>query len=281
MAKRKKKAQNGGLFAILRILLAFGLAGLALAVFVLSERFVKNSQQHETGPLVFEKVPKWVDQALLSQVYAAIGGPRTFQLEENTASLVVEGLASVAWLDQVEARVTHRDIKVRAHWRKPLAQVKSGSMAFYVDTQGVVLNVIDLSLPIVTIRGIRVRQMPPAGTVLAQDDLFAALGLISLFDRMDKRMCPEKPLLAEIGSIDMANFQGHRNQSDPHIVLLTRDETPIHWGAELGAAGKYLEQSDETKLANLYTYYNDCGTLLGENAKYINLRDSRREIPLP
>jgi len=281
MAKRKKKAQDSGLFTILKILLAFGLAGLILAVFVLSERFVKSSQQHETGPLVFENVPRWVDEALRSQVYAAIGGSRTFRLEENMASLVVEGLEAVAWLHQIQARVTHRDIRVSAQWRKPLAQFESGSTAFYVDTDGVVLDRIDLDLPIVTIRGVRVRQRPAAGTVLEKDDLFAAIGLISLLNRMDKRLCPDKPLLAEIDAIDMTNFQGHQNQSNPHIVLVTKDKTPIHWGAELGAWGKYLELSDEKKLANLYGYYKDCGTLLGEDSKYINLRDSRHEIPLP
>jgi len=254
---------------------------LVLAVFVLSERFVKSSKQHETGPLAFENVPKWVDQALLSQVYEAIGGSREFQLEENMASLVVEGLEAVAWLDQIEARITHRDIRVRAHWRKPLAQVKSGSTAFCVDADAVVLDVIELDLPIVTIRGVRVRQMPPVGTVLAKDDLSAAIGLISVLSRMDKRLCPDEPLLAEIDALDMANFQGRRNQSDPHIVLVTKDGTPIHWGAELGASGKYFEQSDKEKLANLYGYYKDCGTLLGEDSKYINLRDSRHEIPLP
>ena len=197
------------------------------------------------------------------------------------ASLVVEGLNAVAWLDQVEARVTHRDIKVRAHWRKPLARVKSGSATFYVDTDGVVLDPLALDLPIVTIQGVRVRQVPAAGTVLQKDDLFAAIGLIFVLDQMEKLECPEKPLLAEIDRIDIDNFQGRENQSDPHIVLVTKDETPIHWGAELKAGGTYLEQTDRTKLAALYTYYKECGTLLGENAKYINLRDSRREIPLP
>ncbi len=281
MAKRKKKAQDSGLFTILKILLAFGLAGLILAVFVLSERFVKSSKQHETGPLVFENVPKWVDQALRSQVYEAIGGSRELQLEENMASLVVEGLEAVAWLHQIKARVTHRDIRVSAEWRKPLARIESGSTAFYVDTDGVVLDPIDLDLPIVTIRSVRVRQRPAAGTVLDKDDVFAAIGLISLLNRMDKHMCPDRPLLAEIDAIDMANFQGRRNQSDPHIVLVTKDKTPIHWGAELGAYSQYLELSDDIKLGNLYGYYNDCGTLLGQEAKYINLRDSRREIPLP
>lgn len=281
MARQNKKRQNQGLLSIFKSLLVFGLAGLVLAVFVFAERFVDSEQPPGTGPLVFEHVPKWVDQNLLTQVYDAIGGSRTFPLEENMASLVVEGLRAVAWLDQIKARVTHRDIRVTAQWRKPLVRVKSGSTEFLLDGQGVVLNPIALNLPIVTIRNIRVRQKPPAGAVLEQDDLSAAVNLIGVLDKMDKLECPDDPLLAEIAYIDMANFQGQRNRSEPHIVLVTKDDTPIHWGAALGDSGKFLEQSDEKKLATLYTYYNDCGTLLGGNAKFINLRDSRREIPLP
>ena len=281
MARRKKTQQKQGLLSIFKILLVFGLAGLVLAIFVYAERFVESEQPPGTGPLIFEDVPKWVDQNLMNQVYAAIGGSRTFPLEENMASLVVEGLQAVAWLDQIKARVTHSDIRVTAQWRKPLVRVKSGSTEFLLDGQGVVLNPIALNLPIVTIRNIRVRQKPPAGTVLEQDDLSAAVNLIGVLDKMDKLECPDDPLLAEIAYIDMANYQGLRNRSEPHIVLVTKDDTPIHWGAELGASGKFLEQSDEKKLATLYTYYNDCGSLLGGNAKFINLRDSRREIPLP
>ena len=227
MAKRKKKAQNGGLFSILKILLAFGLTGLVLAVFVFCERFVNSQQPHGTGPLVFENVPQWVDEALLSQVYAAIGGSRTFRLEENMASLVVEGLDAVAWMHQVEARVTHRDIRVRAQWRKPLARIKSSAATFYLDADGVVLDPVALDLPIVTIHGASVRQAPAAGTVLEKDDLFAAIGLIFVLDQMDKLECPGQPLLAELDRIDISNFQGREDPGDPHIVLVTKDETRI------------------------------------------------------
>ena len=42
----------------------------------------------------------------------------------------------------------------------------------------------------------------------------------------------------------------------------------------------YLEATDEDKLAKLYGYYEEFGTLL-KGAKYINLRDPRDKIPLP
>ena len=97
---------------------------------------------------------------------------------------------------------------------------------------------------------------------------------------MDKEITPTKPLLREIASIDMENYNGRKSRSRPHIVLFTRDNTEIQWGAELGAWQKYLESTDEQKLAKLYGYYQANNTL-SAGVKYINLRDPRDNIPLP
>jgi hypothetical protein len=44
--------------------------------------------------------------------------------------------------------------------------------------------------------------------------------------------------------------------------------------------GQHLEATDEDKLAKLYGYYKEYGSLMGR-AKYINLRDPQDKIPLP
>jgi len=62
--------------------------------------------------------------------------------------------------------------------------------------------------------------------------------------------------------------------------LYAKDNTEIIWGAEVGKWQRYLESTDEQKLANLYSYYKEYGTLLN-SAKYINLRDPQDNIPLP
>ena len=64
------------------------------------------------------------------------------------------------------------------------------------------------------------------------------------------------------------------------IPLLAEDNTEITWGAEVGKWQLHLESTDEQKLAKLYGYYKDYGTLSGD-AKYINLRDPQDNIPLP
>jgi hypothetical protein len=90
----------------------------------------------------------------------------------------------------------------------------------------------------------------------------------------------EKPLLYEIDSIDVSNFNGRQNSSFPHIVLYAKDDTEIIWGAEIGAWQRYLEATDEEKLAKLYSHYEEYGSLLN-NVKYINLRDPQDSILLP
>ena len=96
---------------------------------------------------------------------------------------------------------------------------------------------------------------------------------------MDAVVCPDKPLLREIDRIDVSNFDGRKNKLRPHIVLYTKDNTQIIWGAEIGTWQRHLESPDDDKLAKLYTYYQQNGTLSG--VKYINLRDPQQTIYLP
>ena len=101
-----------------------------------------------------------------------------------------------------------------------------------------------------------------------------------MLSRRDQLETSQKPLLSEIASIDVSNFNGRKNNSHAHIILYAKDYTEIMWGAEVGKWQQYLESTDEQKLAKLYSYYKEEGTLLGR-AKYINLRDPKYKVPLP
>jgi hypothetical protein len=122
--------------------------------------------------------------------------------------------------------------------------------------------------------------MPPAGEVWQRDDLAAAVEILDRLDHMDKAITPNKPLLFEVDRIDVSNFNGRQNKRYAHIILYSKDNSQIIWGAELGTWQRHLESTDEEKLAKLYSYYKDYGTLSG-GARYINLRDPRDKIPLP
>jgi hypothetical protein len=171
-------------------------------------------------------------------------------------------------------------VLIEARWRKPLALVKSGSQNFYVDDELVVLDFVPIpNLPIVGIEGLSAR-VPSQGEVWQSDDLDAAVTILAKLDQMDKSVTPDKPLLYEIDRIDVSNFNGRKNSRFPHIVLYTKDDTEIIWGAEFGTWQRYLETTDEEKLAKLYAYYKEYGSLSG-GVKYINLRDPQDNISQP
>ena len=279
MAKKKNK-NTQRIYSILKILVIFGFIGILSTAFVFAERYVKSMHEAKTGKLIFENTPVWVNKHLLNQAYKAVGGD-CFRLEQQgLTEAIARRLASVPWLHNTRVQVAKDSIRVNTKWRRPIGVVKSEYVHFYVDEDLVVLDTVSLDLPIVTIKGVQFRRKPASGTVVRTEDLSMAVELLAVLGRMDQKENMSKPLLAEIDRIDVGNFQGRRNAKKPHIVLFAKDQTPIIWGAELRAAGKYLQNSDKTKLANLYTYYRVYGSLMG-NAKYIDLRYSQYEVPIP
>lgn len=248
-----------------------------------AEHYLRSARSSEVSPIVLVDVPSWVPSNLRAKVIASAG--KNLKLndpaEGRTARTVAQNLASMAWLDRVNVRVAPEGIRIEARWRKPLALIKTDRTSFYIDAGRVVLDFVEMpGLPVVTIKGVSLPREPRSGQTFEQDDLTAAMELLALLDRMDKDLVPHKPLLGLIDGVDVSNFNGRKNASDPHIVLYTKDNTQIIWGAEIGAWARHFEAKDEDKLAKLYTYYKEHGTLSTE-AKYINLRDPQDKIPQP
>ena len=106
------------------------------------------------------------------------------------------------------------------------------------------------------------------------------MDILYRLDRMDSLVTAEKPLLFEIDSIDVSNFDGRYSPNKPHIELYAKDGTRIVWGAEIGKWSEHLEVTDTEKIGRLYNFYKQNGTLLG-TAKYINLCDPQDYIPQP
>ncbi len=270
-------------FAATVVIAAFGIT----IGFLSLDRYVRtttNTQNETSITIELVNPPAWINEPLREKIYSAIlADGKNIKLKEDTARIVQENLKrEVAWLQKVTVRTTHNKIIVEADYRKPMALVKSGFQKFYVDSDLVVLDYIPMQeLPTVEVKGLPlVTRTPPVGKVWQQDDLAAAVAILERLDRMDNLVSPDKPLLSEIQSIDVINFKGRENKRAPHIILYARDNTVIIWGAELGAWAQHLEATDQEKLAKLYEYYKEYGTLLG-GVKYINLRDPGRNIPLP
>ena len=288
MNKGKKRPKVGwdssSLTGTLTVLAIVGIfAALGIGIVFLDKYVRKTAPVRETITLELVGVPAWVNDQLKEKVYAAVRAEgEELKLDENTAVLVQHNIVQrVAWLADVRVQTTHNGLRIEGRWRKPLVLVKSGLRKSYVDDEQVVLDFVPMpNLPIVEVKGLPTTKPTQPGEVWQRDDLAAAVAILSRLDRMDELTTPDKPLLYEIDSIDVSNFNGRKNTGLPHIVLYTKDGTEVIWGAEIGMWGQHLETTDEDKLAKLYGYYKEYGSLEG-GAKYINLRDPQDRIPLP
>ena len=266
--------------AVLCVVVAIGFG------FVILDKYVEKREPVSRAALVpkLPDVPEWVSERLKEKVIVAaqIDAAGAY-LGADTARTIQENIESTfAWLDEVRVQVTNENILISADWRKPLALVKAGERTVYLDADMVVLDYLEMpKLPIVRIKGLLFETLlPQPGRVWKADDAAAAVALADRLDQMDKSVAADKPLLYEIERIDVSNFNGRENERFAHIVLYTKDNTEIIWGAELGTWQRYLEATDEEKLTNLYAYYKEYGSLLG-GAKYINLQYSQTRVSLP
>jgi len=268
--------------AILKVVAVIGFLAASGAFLRYAEAYVKTITPTDEGSLVLVGVPKWADINLTERVAEVAGGKR-FPLTEETASVLARNLAPLAWLDDVDIQVMHNSVRVKARWRKPVAliDIPEDRSKIYVDADLVVLDYLPMPhLPIVEIKGVGLKVVPLPGQVFDQQDLAAGVALVVLLHRMDEQVMPKNPLLEHVASIDVRNFNGRKNPREPHIVLRSKDGTQILWGAEIGEWTKHLEATDEQKLAKLYAYYRDYGSL-SAGAKYINLRDPQDKVPQP
>lgn len=271
------------LLKVTAVLVIFGGAGFGFYYLEKYTRKVDPVEQKRAGIELCD-VPEWVNETLKDKLYTAAKGDRKkLQLSDDAAQFVQRNIKSkMAWLDNVVVQTTDQVIRVKGNWRKPLAMIDTGHEKFYVDQQLVVLDYVPMPhLPIVQVTGLsHMGSIPEPGQVWRQDDLSAAIAIVARLDRMDKLVTAKKPLLFQIDSIDVSNFDGRKSNKQPHIVLRAKDSTEVIWGAQIGAWQRYLEAPDEEKLAMLYEYYKENGSLMGA-AKYINLRDPRNRITQP
>jgi hypothetical protein len=293
-SRKKKKADSSRLLSGLKIVFTATLILVVLvclvaaagAGFVVLENYTKKTVpvRERIGTLELLEAPIWVNKALQEKVYqAARANGEDLRLDEDVARSVHDNLVShVAWMEQVQVKTTHDSIRIKAQWRKPLAMVAYGAKKFYVDSKLTVLDYVRLSeLPIVEVKGLApVPRIPRAGEKFQKDALVEAIVIIDLLDKMDKIVTPDKPLLFEIKSIDVSNYNGLRSNGSPHIVFYTTNNTKVIWGAEYGKWQRHMESTDKQKIAKLYEHYKEYGTL-NTGVKFIKLCDPQDNIPLP
>lgn len=291
MATQKKKIKvqrqnSASLTGVLKMFLLLAvLAGICVG-FVHLEKYVNRviAVSDRTAYLDIVNIPDWVTEPLIARLRtAAVAGGLELKLDEDAAMMVRQNIETqMSWLENVRVQITHESICVECGWRKPAAVIAAGEDKFYIDAKMAVMDFVDMpELTIVEIKGLHdVKQMPPAGATWQREDAAAALAIILLLEKMDTTVTPEKPLLKEIASVDVGNFNGRQSRSRPHIVLYAKDGTEIIWGAEFGTWQRYMEAPDDEKIAKLYGHYKEFGSLLN-GVKFINLRESPNRIPQP
>ena len=260
---------------------------LVLAGFAFLDGYVKTQTTGSSGNRTIElvgEVPNWVSEEIKNRIYAAATAEANNSAndDEKIAASAQRNIAKlVPWLADAKVQTTHKSILITGRWRKPLLLVTAEKNKFFIDADLVILDYSPLgNLPVINVTGLELSKIPPTpGKVWQGDDLAAAMAVLNRLSRMDIAVSPDKPLLRQIDRIDVANFEGRKNKREPHISLYTKDATQIIWGAELGTWQRHLESPDDDKLAKLYTYYQQYGTLSG--VKYINLRDPQQKIYLP
>ena len=276
------------------------LAGIAIG-FVYLDKYVRNVSpvSYRIGLLELMGAPEWISDELLEAIASAAGG-KEFALDKGSAKLVAENLSRFEWLyDIKKVRTTEKTLRVEAQYRRPLAVVNfSRAESCYLAWPGIddkmldkgykgaiVLSHVPVSkLPLVEITGFSGRSDHPAGSVWRDEDIVSAVELLAAMARMDEFSTPEAPLLYEIASIDVSNFGGGARPDEAHIVLYAKDKTPIYWGAAYGQSSRYLEAMEKEKVASLYTYYKEYGTVQGVSkgiSQYIDLRQPQRSFPRP
>ena len=260
---------------------------LVLAGFTFLDGYVKKQTTGSSGNRTIElagEVPNWVSEEIKNRIYAAATAEanNSSNDDEKIAASAQRNIANlVPWLANAKVQTTDKSIVITGRWRKPLLLVTAEKNKFFIDADLVVLDYSPIgNLPVINITGLELSKIPPIpGHVWQGDDLAAGMAVLNRLSRMDIAVTPDKPLLRQIERIDVANFEGRKNKREPHISLYTKDGTQIIWGAELGTWQRHLESPDDDKLAKLYTYYQQYGTLSG--VKYINLRDPQQKIYLP
>lgn len=282
-AKKKTRTTKAGpgqrnLFMI------FGAGCIIAAVaagFVLLDRYVqKITSSGQVGPLELVDRPDWFNSELVHKVHEAAGGSE-FALDETVARAVAEDLETTAWLYDVKVQTTTRSVQVRAKYRRPVGLIRRSGSTYYIDRDAVVLQYLPIEdLAIVEVKGFSARTIPPVGDTMAGDDIAAALDLLHVLESMDEISTPQAPLLGEIASIDVSNLGGRRNRRRAHIVLNAKDGTQVNWGAAYGRSARYVEASDQEKVAMLYEFYTQHGTIQGI-VKYIELRNPQKAVPRP
>ncbi len=300
--RRKRPAPISWSRRLLQLLVVLvvvsALGGMAVG-FVYLERYVRSLPvvAERTGPLELVGPPSWISNELQDKIVQAAGG-RSFPLDRDQGRRMAERLGELAWVYGVSIQTTEKTFRIEAGYRKPIAVIEYGGKKLYLvrverddplysDTEPrvVILDYVPvekLLLPKIT--GFASKPPTQPGELWHSAEIIAAVELLTALGRMDQISSPTKPLLADLDRIDISNHAGRTNSGNIHTILYAKDGTEVWWGAAYGESHRYLEATEQEKIALLYTFFKQYGTIRGIDrgvGQFIDLRNPQKMFPRP
>ncbi len=278
------------LLQLLVVLAAVAALGAIAVGFVYLERYVRTLPVvDKTGPMELVGPPAWLSNSLQDKIAAAAGG-RSFPLDRDQARLMALRLENLAWVYNVSVQTTDKTFRIEAKYRKPVAVIQFDGKKYYVarverndplfdetsDQRVVVLDhvpVEKLILPEIT--GYAGKPPTQPGSLWYDSDVISAVELLTALGRMDENSKLKKPLLADIEKVDITS-PSVRNPKKIPVVMYAKDGTEIQWGAAYGESQRYLEATEQEKLASLYTIFDKYGTIRGIDRGVYQIIDLRK-----
>ena len=260
------------------VALASLVAGMAYAAQA-SKRYVEaQSAAAPAVPLSIALVdrPVWMSDYLARQIAATVPRRSASPFDHGLLVEAVDRLRANPWVREVRqvrrayGQAPGDTLVVDCEYRAPVALVQWGHYYWLVDNDGFKLpdQFTEPELPQVTggrdghtaLRVVTGVHLPPPadGHRWAGGDLSAALDMAKLLYG--------KAYLDGITGIDVANFAGRIDRSEPQVVLNTRDSTQVWWGRPPLADDFFVEVPVARKLAILRAVVRQFGRVDGGKA---------------
>jgi hypothetical protein len=283
------------LLVVLVVVSALG--GMAVG-FVYLERYVRSLPvvAERTGPLELVGPPAWISNELQDKIVQAAGG-RSFPLDRDQARLMAERLKEFAWIYGVSIQTTEKTFRIEAGYRKPIAVIEYGGKQYYLvrverddplysetEPRVVVLDYVPVEkLLLPQIIGFGSKPPTRPGELWHSAEILSVIDLLTALGRMDQSS-NLPPLLADLDRIDISNHAGRKNSGSIHTILYAKDGTEVWWGAAFGESHRYLEATEQEKIALLYSFFKQYGTIRGIDrgvGQFIDLRNPQKMFPRP
>ncbi len=250
------------------------------------EQYVHAQPEYDRALMLkWIDLPQWLrvpeNRHVLDSLARTVNLQSTDRLLDRTlAERLGSALADprVGWVSEVErVRVEpNGEVSIKCRFRQPLAWVRHKGHAYLVDEVGVRLpGLYDLEDcrggGLLLIEGVAAAA-PQVGEAWDGDDLTSALKMTA--------MLGDRPFRRQIASIIVANHNGRRDRSKPHIELGTDVENSRIWWGRAPGEEFGTEITADQKLTLLETMYRQWGRI-DMNRSYVNIMTWPDRVAMP